>query len=132
MIPYKFEVYERTNITVGAIANEAALDAKYIGRIEIYDNYSTVDLPDGMPRDVFEQLKTTSVSGQQLRISVAAESTHAEGMHAEKRIPLSAPRKGGDRHVAEKRSADKKPFKSDAGTAKPKPKPHRKGQGGRG
>lgn len=54
---------------VGAIANEAELDSKYIGRINIFDDYSTVDLPEGMPRDIFHSLKTVWVSGQQLRIS---------------------------------------------------------------
>ncbi|MCH9654343.1 MAG: DEAD/DEAH box helicase [Planctomycetes bacterium] len=54
---------------VGAIANEAELDSQYIGRINIFDDYSTVDLPEGMPRDIFHALKTVWVSGQQLRIS---------------------------------------------------------------
>ncbi|MBT5168995.1 MAG: DEAD/DEAH box helicase [Opitutales bacterium] len=54
---------------VGAIANEAGLDSKYIGRIELYDDHSTVDLPSGMPREVLQVLKKTWVSGQQMRIS---------------------------------------------------------------
>ncbi|EDL58244.1 DEAD/DEAH box helicase [Gimesia maris] len=54
---------------VGAIANEANLDSQYIGRIDIFDEYSTVDLPEGMPRDIFRALKNVWVSGQQLRIS---------------------------------------------------------------
>lgn len=54
---------------VGAIANEAGLDSEHIGRIDIFNSYSIVDLPEGMPRDVFEDLKRTWVSGQQLKIS---------------------------------------------------------------
>ncbi|WP_339733024.1 DEAD/DEAH box helicase [uncultured Gimesia sp.] len=54
---------------VGAIANEAELDSQHIGRINIFDDYSTVDLPEGMPRDIFQALKTVWVSGQQLGIS---------------------------------------------------------------
>ncbi|MBC8259485.1 MAG: DEAD/DEAH box helicase [SAR324 cluster bacterium] len=54
---------------VGAIANEAGLDSQYIGRINIYDDYSVIDLPDGMPKDVFNDLKKVWVSGQQLKIS---------------------------------------------------------------
>ncbi|MFK7779477.1 MAG: DEAD/DEAH box helicase [Gimesia sp.] len=61
---------------VGAIANEADLDSQYIGRINIFDEYSTVDLPEGMPRDIFHSLKTVWVSGQQLQIS------HIEKMDA--------------------------------------------------
>ncbi len=54
---------------VGAIANEAGLDSKHIGRIVIHDDYSLVDLPDGMPKDIFHTLKKTWVSGTQLNIS---------------------------------------------------------------
>ncbi|NEX59461.1 DEAD/DEAH box helicase [Noviherbaspirillum galbum] len=58
---------------VGAIANEAGLDPKYIGRIDIHDDYSTLDLPAGMPKDLFKQLKSVVVAGQALRISLAAD-----------------------------------------------------------
>ncbi|MGD8526500.1 MAG: DEAD/DEAH box helicase [Thioalkalispiraceae bacterium] len=54
---------------VGAIANEAGLDSQYIGRINIHDEYSVVDLPEGMPRDIFNTLKKVWVAGQQLNIS---------------------------------------------------------------
>ena len=54
---------------VGAIANEAGLDGSNIGRVSIYDEFSTVDLPLGMPREIFQRLKLTWVSGRQLRIS---------------------------------------------------------------
>lgn len=54
---------------VGAIANEAGLDSQYIGRIDIQADYSIVDLPEGMPREVFRGLKKVWVAGQQLKIS---------------------------------------------------------------
>ncbi|MGE0114188.1 MAG: DEAD/DEAH box helicase [Steroidobacteraceae bacterium] len=54
---------------VGAIANEAGIDSKYIGRIEIFDTYSLVDLPEGMPKEVLQHLKKVWVAGQELRIS---------------------------------------------------------------
>jgi ATP-dependent RNA helicase DeaD len=53
---------------VGAIANEADLESRYIGRIDIREDHSFVDLPEGMPREVLEHLKKVWVSGQQLRI----------------------------------------------------------------
>ena len=46
-----------------AIANEAEIDAEYIGRIEIHEDYSTVDLPEGMPKEIFKHLKSVWVSG---------------------------------------------------------------------
>jgi ATP-dependent RNA helicase DeaD len=54
---------------VGAIANEAEIDSEYIGRIEIFDDHSTIDLPEGMPREILKHLKTVWVSGQRLQIS---------------------------------------------------------------
>jgi ATP-dependent RNA helicase DeaD len=55
---------------VGAIANEAAIDAVHIGRIQIFDAYSTVDLPEGMPDETYEQLQNTWVCGQKLALRI--------------------------------------------------------------
>jgi len=56
---------------VGAIANEAGLEGKLIGRVEIRDDHSLVDLPEGMPKQIFRDLQKTRVAGQELRISRA-------------------------------------------------------------
>jgi ATP-dependent RNA helicase DeaD len=53
---------------VGAIANEADISSKHIGAIEIHDNFSTVDLPAGMPTETKDKLKGTRVAGQRLAI----------------------------------------------------------------
>ena len=54
---------------VGAIANEAGIDSSYIGRIDIREDHSFIDLPTGMPKKIFKDLQKVWVSGQQLRIS---------------------------------------------------------------
>jgi ATP-dependent RNA helicase DeaD len=54
---------------VGAIANEAGLNGRSIGRIRIFDSHSTVDLPRGMPDDVFNGLRSLRVMNRELRIS---------------------------------------------------------------
>jgi len=53
---------------VGAIANEANISSKNIGAIEIYDNFTTVDLPKSMPSETRETLSKTRVAGQRLNI----------------------------------------------------------------
>ncbi|MDX8410849.1 MAG: DEAD/DEAH box helicase [Mariprofundaceae bacterium] len=58
---------------VGAIANEAGIDSQYIGRINIHDGYSLIDLPEGMPKVIFNELKKVRVSGHPLKISRLAE-----------------------------------------------------------
>ncbi|BBN60584.1 DEAD/DEAH box helicase [Hydrogenovibrio marinus] len=54
---------------IGCIANEAGLDGEYIQKLVIEDNYSLVDLPDQMPKDVFNDLKNAWVCGRQLSIA---------------------------------------------------------------
>ncbi|VAW54085.1 DEAD-box ATP-dependent RNA helicase DeaD (= CshA) [hydrothermal vent metagenome] len=64
---------------VGAIANEADIESKYIGRISIYDDYSTIDLPEDMPKELLYTLKKVWVSGQQLKISLDGKEEKAHG-----------------------------------------------------
>jgi ATP-dependent RNA helicase DeaD len=70
---FRIEVGEQHGVKaaniVGAIANEAGLDSQYIGKIEINDDHSLVDLPSGMPRGVFRDLQKAWVLGRQMRIS---------------------------------------------------------------
>jgi ATP-dependent RNA helicase DeaD len=54
---------------VGAIANETGLDGRSIGRIQIFDTHSTVDLPKGMPEEVFTSLRELRVLSKPLQIS---------------------------------------------------------------
>ena len=70
---------------VGAIANEAGLESRFIGAIEINEDHSLVDLPVGMPKEVFKDLKKVWVCGTKLRISrvKSEESAHKKGGKAE-------------------------------------------------
>jgi len=54
---------------VGAIANEGGVEARFIGRVSIRDDYSLIDLPDGMPAETFTHLKKVWVAQQQLKIA---------------------------------------------------------------
>ena len=74
---------------VGAIANEAGLDSKHIGRVDIREDHSFVDLPEGMPAEIFKHLKKVWVSGQQLRITRSGEDD--TGAHAHKPKPRKPP-----------------------------------------
>ncbi len=74
---------------VGAIANEAGIESRYIGRIDIREGFSLVDLPDQVPEDLIEHLKSVWVAGQRLKIRPAGENEREpEGL---------APRPGGKR-----------------------------------
>jgi ATP-dependent RNA helicase DeaD len=64
---------------VGAIANEADLSSANIGRISIFDDYSTVDLPFGMPNDIFRLLQKVRINDRSLRISKLDEAGQSGG-----------------------------------------------------
>jgi ATP-dependent RNA helicase DeaD len=99
---------------VGAIANEAGLESKYIGRIDIHDDHSILDLPEGMPKPLLMHLKKVRVAGQMLRLQRVADadgdaSAKPRGFRPPSTRP-SGPRPGG------------KPGAKPGGK-----KPHRKG-----
>ncbi|NDD69877.1 MAG: ATP-dependent helicase, partial [Synechococcaceae bacterium WB9_4xC_028] len=69
---YRVEVGHRDRVKpgnlVGAIANESGLQGRMIGRIQIFESHSLVDLPKGMPQDVFNSLKRLKVMNRELQI----------------------------------------------------------------
>ena len=116
---------------VGAIANEAGVDGRHIGHIDIREDHSFVDLPVGMPDDIFQELQAVQIRGNPLRISRADKPPRETGS------PIRAPREerpqGGS---AERpfRPASRKPggfkpggFKPGGFKASGPRKPHRKG-----
>jgi len=54
---------------LGAILNEVGLDPESVGHISINEGYSTVELPQGMPDNIFHELRKVRVCGRQLRLS---------------------------------------------------------------
>jgi ATP-dependent RNA helicase DeaD len=54
---------------VGAIANEANIEGKHIGRINIHDAYTLIDLPEGMPEETMNILRKVRVGGLPLNIN---------------------------------------------------------------
>ncbi len=62
---------------VGAIANETGMDNRQIGNIAIRQNYSLVDLPTGLPRDVIRVLQRLKVLGHALQLAPASEDNPA-------------------------------------------------------
>jgi ATP-dependent RNA helicase DeaD len=78
MVRFRIEVGRQHDVKpgniVGAIANEAGLDAEHIGHIDIQTEYSLVDLPAGMPKEVFQDLRKARVCGQCLNISPLEQS----------------------------------------------------------
>ena len=73
MARYRIEVGNKHNVgpsnIVGAIANETGLDSRLIGRLEILDDHSLINLPEDMPRALLKKLGSVWVAGQKMKIS---------------------------------------------------------------
>jgi ATP-dependent RNA helicase DeaD len=98
---------EAKNI-VGAIANEAGIDSKDIGRISIHEGHSIVDLPQGMPRDLFQQLGKVWVNNKQLNISLetgTVEHTSKERKPRRSGKPRTRPRDAARRPGIKRKSS---------------------------
>jgi ATP-dependent RNA helicase DeaD len=91
-IRYRLEVGHQHGATpqniVGAIANEAGIESRYIGRIEIHDDYSTVDLPDGMPEEIFQHLKKVRV--RQIPLNISRLGPSASDRERKRAVPGQA------------------------------------------
>lgn len=72
MVRYRLAVGRRDGVKpgqiVGAIANEGDIDSKFIGDISIYDTFSIVDLPTGMPKETMQILANARVCGRALEL----------------------------------------------------------------
>jgi len=97
MARYRVEVGHNDKVMpgniVGAIANEAGLDSKYIGRINIFDDYTSLDLPDEMPKEIYKHLQKVRVAGQQLKISRLSGSAESSPGQSRKKTARKPSRK---------------------------------------
>ena len=83
LVPYRLEVGREHGVLpkniVGAISNEAGLEGRYVVDVQIHDTYSTVMLPEGMPREILAHLKKVRVAEQPLRIQLIDGQVIGEG-----------------------------------------------------
>jgi ATP-dependent RNA helicase DeaD len=95
METYRIEVGSAHGIKpgniVGAIANEAKIEGVHIGRVDIREDHSFVDLPEGMPKPIFKELQKVRLAGRELRITLITEKPpkpprDSTGRHEERKM----------------------------------------------
>jgi len=79
---------------VGAIANEAGIEGVHIGRVDIRDDHSYVDLPEGMPKQIFKVLQKVLVAGRELRITKVSEKPPKPPRDVERKMLTRKPAAG--------------------------------------
>ena len=71
---YRIEVGRSDGVEVrhivGAIANQGDINSRYIGHIKLYDDYSTVELPQGMPSTMLQQFNKARVLNKAMQMSL--------------------------------------------------------------
>jgi ATP-dependent RNA helicase DeaD len=102
MQSFRVEVGRRHGVQprhiVGAIANETGLESNRIGHIKLFDNFSTIDLPQGMPKELFNHLRQVKVCGHPLKLSLDNRDSRREN-----RGPAT-----GEGHQGRRKRSDKK------------------------
>ncbi|MBS4020259.1 MAG: DEAD/DEAH box helicase [Dechloromonas sp.] len=100
MVRYRIDVGREHGVEVrdivGAIANEAGIESRFIGRIGLYEESSTVELPAGMPAEAANALKRTRIRG--VPINLRQDEGRPSGSF------------GGERKFDGERKFKKKPF----------------------
>ncbi|AEK57148.1 DEAD/DEAH box helicase [Acidithiobacillus caldus] len=81
MILYRLAVGEshgaQVKNIVGAIANESGLPSRLIRKVQVHDDYSTVELPADLDRGILEHLQKVWVAGRPLQIAVVGTAERA-------------------------------------------------------
>jgi len=82
MVTFRLEVGKNHGVEakhiVGAIANEAGVESAFIRNLKIEGDFSTVELPDGMPKAIAKHLHKTWVQGQQMKLRQLTPKDRAE------------------------------------------------------
>lgn len=121
---YYLGVGRRDHVTprdiVGAIAGEGNISSSNIGRIKLFDKFSTVELPETMPQEVLDILADMTIRGNESRFRLMtdepptgpAPGTHPRASREDRRsFHRGEGRKDfGDRHG--KKFGDDKPFEN--------------------
>ena len=71
-VRYRLDVGQKHLVSLDEIKNVlvevSGVDKMRIGRLDIRNHYTLVDLPDGMPADIFQLLSETELHQQKLKI----------------------------------------------------------------
>ena len=86
---------------VGAIAGEGNISSSNIGRIKLFDKFSTVELPETMPQEVLDILSGMTIRGNEARFRLMTDE------------PPSGPREGRESHRSFHRDGERRGRKFD-------------------
>ncbi|WP_317853829.1 DEAD/DEAH box helicase [Chakrabartyella piscis] len=69
----------RTKDIVGAIANEAGVPGKVLGAIDLYDDYSFVDVPNEFVKDILLGMKNAKIKNKKVHLEIAKKDKGTKG-----------------------------------------------------
>ena len=108
---YRIEVGRNQGVLpkeiVGAIANEGGIDGKQIGQINLFDDFSTVELPANLPADVMDVLRRIRVRQFALKARITEPGEYPDTRPPRPAGPPRAKKEWGGK--SDFRGSDKKP-----------------------
>ena len=104
---YRLAVGRKDNIkpgnVLGAIANEAEISSEFIGAIQIFNDFTTIDLPDEMTKETLAILKKTRVFDKKLNIEELSDKNNTTTPHEKSDdFKRNSSRRGGERKFERK------------------------------
>ena len=104
---YRLAVGRKDNIkpgnVLGAIANEAEISSEFIGAIQIFNDFTTIDLPDEMTKETLAILKKTRVFDKKLNIEELSDKNNTTTPHQKSDdFKRDSSRRGGERKFERK------------------------------
>ena len=104
---YRLALGHKDNIkpgnVLGAIANEAEISSEFIGAIQIFQDFTTIDLPDEMTKETLAILKKTRVFDKKLNIEELSEKNNTTSPHQKSDdFKRNSSRRGGERKFERK------------------------------
>ncbi|MCX7097322.1 MAG: DbpA RNA binding domain-containing protein [Methylococcales bacterium] len=106
MVRYRLDVGSKHHITLEqlkkVLVDESGVDKKHINNVNIQSLYTLIELPDEMPPDIFQHLKSVEINQQKLDI---------------KRVKARNNKKRRSNHIRRGRKRDPKTDAGQAGQA---------------
>lgn len=123
MDTYRLEIGKAQGVEVrnivGAIANEGNISSRYIGQIKLYENYSTIELPKGMPNDIRNHLEKVRILERPINMRIVSVESGARSFgRGDRPFTGDRERRGGNRGRSSDRGFSRQPERRSKSFAK--------------
>jgi hypothetical protein len=100
MVRYRLDIGKKHQLTVNelkkVLVEESGVDKNNINNVMIHGQYTLIELPDEMPQDIFQHLKTVEINSQKLNIKRLKTRPKKQAANRFRRSKQRASQRNGD------------------------------------